>query len=321
MVTVRALVTMVTTLFSACALVLGAAASASAQSPTEGPLPVPFSIEAGVQASLAPQVPPPGANDWNCTPSRDNPRPVVLVNGTFTTQALSYQAGSPLLKNTGYCVFTFNFGNPSGIEQMPVQAIGDIRGSGRELAAMVDRVLAATGADEVDLVGHSQGGGALPDYYINVLGGAEKVHTRVGLAPSVGTTVSTLVYFRSLVPILGPALLGSVDAVTPGLVQQFVDSDFLAEVYPDGPSGTADVQRYNIITEHDQVVTPFTGQFFDGSDVTNVLLQEGCPQDRSEHVSILYNERAWLHVLNALSPGDASPVPCFPVAPFAPWVW
>src|SRR5699024_1190628 len=163
-----------------------------------------------------------GANDWDCTPTPDKPRPVILVNATFTTQALSYQAGAPLLKNAGYCVFTFNFGNPSGVAQLPVQAIGDLPGPGRELAGVVDPALAATGAEEVDLVGHSQGAGALPDYYINELGGADKVHSRVGLAPSTGTTLSTLVYFRSLVPMLGPALLGSTEAVFPALVQQFV---------------------------------------------------------------------------------------------------
>src|SRR5699024_6346197 len=159
-----------------------------------------------------------------CTPTPDKPRPVILVNGTFTTQALSYQAGAPLLKNAGYCVCTFNFGNPSGVAQMPVQAIGDIHGSGRELADTVDRVVAATGAEAARLVGHSQGAGRLPDYFINELGGADKVQSRVGLAPSTGTTLSSLVYLRALVPILGPALLGSTEAVFPALVQQFVDS-------------------------------------------------------------------------------------------------
>src|SRR5699024_5334137 len=115
----------------------------------------------------------------------------------------------------------------------------------------------------------------------------------VGLAPSTGTTLSSLVYFRSLVPILGPALLGSTEAVFPALVQHCVHSVFLVGVYPDGPSGADDVDRVNIITEHDQVVTPFTGQYFEAPNVTNVLLQDGCAADRSEHVSILYNERAW----------------------------
>src|SRR5699024_4672596 len=117
------------------------------------------------------------------------------------------------------------------------QAIGDIHGAGRELADTGDRVVAATGAEAGDLVGHSQGAGALPDYSSNELGGADQRHSRGGLAPSTGTTLSSLVYFRSLVPILGPALLGSTEAVFPALVQQFVDSDLLGEVYPDGPSG------------------------------------------------------------------------------------
>src|SRR5699024_4422820 len=217
-----------------------------------------------------------GGTHAGCPPAPDRPRPVILVNGPFTPRALSCRAGAPLLKHAGYCVCPFNFGNPSGVAQMPVQAIGDIHGSGRELADTVDRVVAATGAEEVDLVGHSQGAGALPDYYINELGGADKVHSRLGLAPSTGTTLSSLVYFRSLVPIRGRALLGSTEAVFPALVQQFVDSDFLGEVYPDGPSGADDVDRVNIITEHDQVVTPFTGQYFEGPNVTNVLLQDGC---------------------------------------------
>src|SRR5699024_12326196 len=137
----------------------------------------------------------------------------------YTTLFRSYQAGAPLLKSAGYCVCTFNFGNPSGVAQMPVQAIGDIHGSGRELADTVDRVVAATGAEEVDLVGHSQGAGALPDYYINELGGADKVHSRVGLAPSTGTTLSSRVYCPPQAPILGPALRGSTEAVFPALVQ------------------------------------------------------------------------------------------------------
>ncbi len=53
-------------------------------------------------------------------------------------------------------------------------------------------MLAATGAKKVDLVGHSQGG-MMPRYYIKNLGGASKVDTLVGLAPSNhGTTLEGL---------------------------------------------------------------------------------------------------------------------------------
>ncbi|NHA01134.1 alpha/beta fold hydrolase [Nocardioides sp. W3-2-3] len=51
------------------------------------------------------------------------------------------------------------------------------------LAAFVDRVLAATGATKVNVVGHSQGG-LIPTYFIKRLGGASKIDKYVGLAPS-----------------------------------------------------------------------------------------------------------------------------------------
>ena len=51
------------------------------------------------------------------------------------------------------------------------------------------RVLAATGAAKVDLVGHSQGG-MMPRYYLKFLGGAALVNRLVALAPSNhGTTL------------------------------------------------------------------------------------------------------------------------------------
>lgn len=305
--------------FGAVALAC-AAVPAGAQPPTEGPLPVPFDISAGVAAGVFPENPPPGANDWNCTPSPEHPRPVVLVNPTATTQALAWQAGSPLLKNAGYCVFTFNYGNPVWLPEIPFQALGDIRDSARVLADTVDRVLAATGAEEVDLVGQSQGGGILPDYYLKFLGGSGKVHTKVGISPSTGTTLSEVAYLRSLIPVLGPAVYGSLEQATPALIQQVLDSPLAEQVYPDGAAGIPGVRIYSIITQYDEVVTPFVRQYYHGEGVTNILLQDGCAADHSEHMSTLYSERAWLHVLNALDPENAQPVPCFYVAPFAPWV-
>ena len=45
-------------------------------------------------------------------------------------------------------------------------------------------MLAETGAPKVILIGHSQGGGILPAYYINNLDGADKVSQLIGIAPS-----------------------------------------------------------------------------------------------------------------------------------------
>lgn len=296
----------------------GAAAVAQAQ-PAD-PLPVPFDFRVGIQAAAQPETPPPGANDWDCKPSPEHPRPVVLVNPTFTTQAFAWQAGAPFLKNNGYCVFTFNHGNITSWPGMPLQALGDIREAGRKLSDVVDRVLAETGAPQVDLVGHSQGGGILPDYYLKILGGAEKVHTKVGISPSPGTTLSQTIYIRTLIPVLGHVIYDTIGSIAPGLTQQAEGSSLDQEVYPDGTVPAPGVQNYSIITENDWAITPYTRQYYSGPDATNIFLQENCPEDKSEHVATMYSERSWLIVRNALDPDNAEPVPCMPVAPFWPGV-
>ncbi|OZF26110.1 alpha/beta fold hydrolase [Rhodococcus sp. 14-2483-1-2] len=285
--------------------------------PVEGPLPVPFDLNA-VPAALFPNVAPPGANDPQCTPSPEHPNPVVLINPTATTQAIAWQTGAPFLANNGYCVFTFNYGNPAWASTSPIQATDDIRSSARTLSATVARVLASTGAHKVDLVGHSQGGGLLPSYYINVLDGADKVDKFVGISPSHhGTTASEVVYGRSLIPPVGRAIYDTLAALAPAFTQQAIGSDLVQETYAHGDTRPGPTYT-TLITKYDEIVTPFTQQYLDGPDVRNILLQQDCELDRSEHLSTLFSRRVWYHVLNALDPTHTTPVPCIPVDPFFP---
>ena len=71
-----------------------------------------------------------------------------------------------------------------------------------------------------------------------------------------------------------------------------------------------------IVSKYDEVATPYTNQFLDGPNVTNILLQDGCELDKSEHLSIGFSERTWMFVRNALAPKEAKPVPCFKVHPY-----
>src|SRR6478735_407999 len=145
-------------------------------------LPVEYNGVTGY-AHESPTASPPGANNWSCKPKAPHPRPVVLVHGTFADMADSWQALSPLLANAGYCVFALNYGSYEGSGSIGIDAVGNIPSSAEELGSFVARVLTATGARKVDLVGHSQGG-MMPRYYLRFLGGASHVHTLVGLASS-----------------------------------------------------------------------------------------------------------------------------------------
>jgi hypothetical protein len=70
--------------------------------------------------------------------------------------------------------------------------------------------------------------------------------------------------------------------------------------------------RYTVIaTRYDEVVTPWRTQYLGGSDVRNVLLQDLCPLDLSEHLAIGLSDRIAFHeVANALDPAHATATTC-----------
>lgn len=296
--------------------VLGSALTAPARADLPPkPLPVTWSsmtvMQGALSRTLIPGWHPAGSNDPTCklTPSR--PRPVLLVNFT-TGSGWEWGAGSPYLRNNGFCVFSANYGNITPLPNMPIQAVGDIRRSAAELKAIVDRVLAETGSDKVDLVGWSQGGGMTPHYYINFLGGAEKVHEFVGIAPgNHGADGSGLFDMDGLGILLRPLFL----ALLPAFGQQVGGTELALEVYAQGD--TRPGPHYTtIITKYDEIATPYTNQYLDGPNATNILLQDGCSKDQSEHLSIGFSERTWRFVVNALAPAEAKPVPCIKVHPY-----
>ncbi|WP_406166923.1 alpha/beta fold hydrolase [Streptomyces canus] len=279
-------------LTAAVALVPAAGVAQAAQAPSWGS---PRSSEAESGG---------GWNDYTCKPSAAHPRPVVLVHGTFANSVDNWLALAPYLENRDYCVFSFDYGQLSGVPLF--YGLGPIDKSAEQLKTFVDKVLAATGAPETDLVGHSQGG-LMPRYYLKFLGGAAKVNALVGIAPdNHGTTLSGL---TSLLPYF-PGIQDLLTTHTPALADQVVGSPFLTKLNEGGD--TVPGVKYTVLaTKYDEVVTPYRSQFLSGSGVHNVLLQDLCALDLSEHVAIgLFDRIAFHEVANALDPAHATPTTC-----------
>ncbi len=271
------------------------------------PLPVVYSLAAGLGGAFDPDTPPPGANNWSCRPSNAHPYPVVLVHGTFANQHANWQTLSPLLYNNGYCVFTFNYGGPPLLGT--IYGTNEMAGSAEELSAFVDRVLAATGKSKVDLVGHSQGG-VMPHYYIKFLGGAAKVHTFVALAPpNRGTTLAGLVLLQDYIPGVAALVVDGLEELCPACLQQEAGSDFLATLSSGGI--TVSNVKYTIISSiYDQIVTPWRSQQLSGSNVKNIVIQDQCPIDFDGHAGLAFDHIALQDVLNALDPAHPSTPLC-----------
>ncbi|AGB25680.1 Lipase (class 2) [Mycobacterium sp. JS623] len=278
---------------------IGAPATAST-----GPFPVNYGLIDGL-SFFNPQKPPPGANDPSITVTPEHPLPIILINGTIATQGENWGVGAPVLANAGYKVYTFNYGNVTNDPNFPIQATDDIRQSAQQLSDEVNKVLEETGAPKVILIGHSQGGGILPAYYINNLDGADKVSQLIGIAPSNhGTDASGLIGLQGL-PILGPLVIAFANAVGPALEQQSLGNAFQQEVYGNGDTRPG-VLYTTIISKNDEIVTPYTQQLLDGPAVTNVVLQDLYPNLPAGHLGVVLSPQVWSIVLDALASNQAA---------------
>jgi triacylglycerol esterase/lipase EstA (alpha/beta hydrolase family) len=255
---------------------------------------------------------PAGANNWNCKPSAAHPYPVVLVHGTFENMNDNWGAASPLLADNGYCVFAFNYGGVSS--SADIQGTATVESGAAQLATFVNQVLASTKTSKLDLVGHSQGG-MMPRYYIKDLGGAAKVDKLVALAPSNnGTTLDGLTVLAQDLDALEP-VNGFLVAGCAACVEQEEGSSFLTGLNAGGET-VAGVGYTVIESTGDEVVTPYTNAFLPAaSNVTNILVQNQCSLDGSDHLEIAYDPIALTDVLNALDPGAPQPIPCQVVLP------
>ncbi|MDP9094130.1 MAG: alpha/beta fold hydrolase [Actinomycetota bacterium] len=296
--------------------VLGVAASpAGASNPY--PVPYDFLLPAAV-AGLQVDASPPGANIWSCKPSAAHPNPVVLVHGLGGNKNDNWQTYAPLLANNGYCVYALTYGVYPH-DPLPLSQVGGrepMETSAHELAGFIDEVLAATGAGKVDIVGHSEGT-QMPDYYAKFLGGAAKIDKYVSIAPIWhGTNLVGLasVDRAGTAAGFGPVING-VFAPSFGSGPEFLTgSAFYAELRSGGTPAVAGITYTNIVTKYDELVIPYSSGIQAG--MTNIVLQDQCASDFTEHFEIASDPVAAADVLNALDPAHPRPVPCRLVLPF-----
>ncbi len=278
-------------------------------------LPVPFDAPGFLAGGSNPDAAA-GANDFACKPSAAHPRPVVLVHGLFATLGTNWGTMAPLLKNNGFCVFGLTYGRQPGLSMFG--GLTPMEQSAEELRVFVDRVLAATGTRKVDLLGHSEGT-IMPRWYLSFLGGAAKVDKYVQMTPLwEGTQLGGIDTLAAVGKTLG--LEGTINSTFAGVgcgsCPQFAKgSEYLAKV--DAPPGPAlpTITYTGIATQYDELVIPYTSGFLQAPNVKNILLQDVCPTDFSEHLAVAYSPTVAQLILNALAPAQALPAQCTVVTP------
>lgn len=254
----------------------------------------------------------PGTNDFGCKPSAAHPRPLLMLEG-FGGNSDAWRFFAPKLKADGYCLFTTNYGEHPLLKALipyPIEGVVPMQQSAKEIAPFVDRILAGTGAAKIDILGHSEGT-MMPRWYLEKLGGAAKVQKFVAMTPLWrGTAFFGAAQLRDLLTPLGLAgpVIGLVHGLCGTCTQALTGSDYLNELNADGEA-IPGIEHTNIVTRYDELVQPYTsGIMRDGG--TNVVLQDVCPNDVSEHVAVAFDPNVLQLVERALDPEHAKPVRC-----------
>jgi triacylglycerol lipase len=169
--------------------------------------------------------------------------PILLVHGMVDNRSIFTVLRRTLQRRGFHRVLSLNYSVRTG----------DVRAAAERLSAHVEEICADTGFERIHLIGHSMGG-LIARYYVQCLGGDERVHTLVTLgSPHGGTATAYLVPHR-----LGRQL-------RPG-------SDIIAELA--APAPQCRTRFLALWSDLDQMMVPKTNARIDHPDLVarNVLV-------------------------------------------------
>lgn len=207
--------------------------------------------------------------------------PILLVHGMVDNRSV-FAVLSRALRKRG-------FGAVYGLNYSVLTAVtGDVRTAARELGHEVERICEATGAEQVHVVGHSLGG-LIARYYVQRLGGDERIHTLVTLGtPHHGTQLARLL-------------------PTPVVRQLRPGSDVLAELAE--PSPGCRTRFVAVWSDLDQLIVPPQNARLDHPDllVTNHRLRDVGHLTLSADSRTVHMVASTLATLDQMPPATADP--------------
>ncbi|HET8614494.1 MAG TPA: alpha/beta fold hydrolase [Actinomycetales bacterium] len=140
--------------------------------------------------------------------------PILLVHGMVDNRSIFTLLRRGLLRRGFGRVLTLNYS----------PLTGDVRAAARDLAERVEQLVADTGYERVHVIGHSLGG-LIARYYVQRLGGHERVHSLVTLGtPHGGTSAARLLPATTLGRQLRPGseLVAELAEPAPEVTTRFV---------------------------------------------------------------------------------------------------
>lgn len=241
-----------------------------------------------------------GINDFSCK-STTHPNPVILLHGLGATFYEDINVLQYWLQAHDYCTYSRTYGAYDGFPF--VGGIKPVAESSDEIASYIQEVKEKTGADKIDLVGHSEGAIQTlytPKFHPEVVPDLDRL---VAIAPPTRGTNFAGLY--QLLLDLGNNTSETVDEVLrtvgcqacPELTTNGEVTKKLNDGKPIAQEGT---HLTVIASKHDELVTPVDVAFVHEEGVNNVWVQDHCKADLVGHFGEAYDTNVWNIVKNAL---------------------
>lgn len=231
-------------------------------------------------------------NDRSCKPAPGK-HPVVVVHGQGgNVEGMTAVTGA--LAGAGYCVFGMNYG-----QETPGGLFGRARldASGEQIAQFVKGVLKDTGAQKVNVVGHSAGTGVL-DNFILRRGGAGLVASSV----SFGGLHHPYAHLGLAKVIDANVFLPNTIAAVQGLLPPFTSNTRLQDLAAGALGLASNVGLKLPPREHELVTSGFVSDLFDPQYWSG--LHGGLSEPPGVFLSINASERS-------ITTKDAAPNVCY----------
>jgi pimeloyl-ACP methyl ester carboxylesterase len=203
--------------------------------------------------------------------------PILIIHGFLGTRGSMYMLERRLVED-GFVVVSFNLGTLN---------VRDIRRSAFLIHRKIERILAQTPSQRIDIIGHSMGG-LIGMYYVKKLGG----HTRVRKLLMMGTPIR-----GTWAALVGVVTLGLWSTSSWQLLPRSRFLDELAQ----GPI-PAGVEIHTISAARDWVVPLATTRLAGANAVTVPL----------GHSSLVVSEEVYRRIINALRPAHEHAPPELP---------
>ncbi|KAI4863620.1 alpha/beta-hydrolase [Hypoxylon rubiginosum] len=246
-------------------------------------------------------------NDFNCKSERN---PVVLLHGLSADREVDLNMLQWELNRRGYCTFSLTYG---AWDLVPwIGGLREMADSAKDIAGFVREVKDKTGAEKVDIVGHSEGG--VQAIYVPMTqdGISDIVEHLVALGPAIHGAeylgVTDLWY-------IGGEATRSIAKLVQRLIGCPACDDMMTggAVYHDFKSADKIVQPGNkatiIMSSSDILVKPDVSRI-DEPGVNNVIVQDTCPDDVVGHAGLMWDKSVWRLVVNALEENNDVVFPC-----------